>query len=86
MRVKPQRRKNKKSVDKQDKIATILSMIMSANITVTNVTVTQTNIMTNEVIVIDNDGEEWSFYGDDYKINENITVVFDEDEIIDVVE
>lgn len=51
------------------------------------------DVVSDEVVVVDEFGDEWSFIGDDYEINDNVTLVIYnnttmntivDDEIIDI--
>ena len=36
---------------------------------------TVVDVMSDEVVVVDEFGDEWSFIGDGYKVNDNVTLV-----------
>ena len=64
----------------------IIALMMTINIRTTEVTVTEVNPITTEVTVIENDGNEWVFYGDNFTEGEIIQVHFRNDHVIGVVE
>ena len=64
----------------------IIALMMTINIRTTEVTVTEVNPITTEVTVVENDGNEWIFYGDNFTEGEIIQVHFRNDHVIGVVE
>lgn len=36
---------------------------------------TVVDVMSDEIVVVDEFGDEWSFIGDGYKVNDNVTLV-----------
>ena len=64
----------------------IIALMMTINIRTTEVTVTEVNPITTEVTVVENDGNEWVFYGDNFTEGEIIQVHFRNDHVIGVVE
>ena len=66
-------------------LATIISMFLCVR--TETMKVTYTNVMTAEVFVVDSDGEEWAFYGDNFRVGDEIKVVmYNGNEIVGVVE
>jgi hypothetical protein len=64
----------------------IIALMMTINIRTTELTVTEVNPITTEVTVVENDGNEWVFYGDNFTEGEIIQVHFRNDHVIGVVE
>ena len=64
----------------------IIALMMITNYRTTTVKVEEVNKVTNEIIVIEEDGNEWSFFGDGFTEGEEIQVHFKNDHIIGAVE
>ena len=46
---------------------------------------TVVDVVSDEVVVIDEFGDEWSFIGDGYKVNDNITLVIHNNTTMDTI-
>ena len=64
----------------------IIALMMTVSFNTTQVTVTEVNTRTQEVVVMDESGNEFAFYGDGYEEKEVIEVHFKNNHIIGVVE
>ena len=65
-------------------LISIIASLMS--IQIEPMEVTYTNVLTAEVYVVDTNGNEWAFYGDNYHIGSEIKCIMNGNEIIGVVE
>lgn len=63
----------------------IIALMLTVNFKTTEVTVTE--VTNNEIVVVeDNNGQEWEFYGEDFYEGEKVKVHFKNDHIIGVEE
>lgn len=62
----------------------IIAIMLMTNYRTVKVEVTE--VTTNEVVVVEENGNEWSFFGDGFTEGQEIEVHFKNDHIIGVVE